>query len=518
MSDKDQEIQRLQAENARLQEELQQKLDTIASLYAERDSLTAKKAELEDALTSLKAQIAWLRRKVFGSSMSEKLPKNAADLEPTLFDTQLPEEEQEKLDAEVKEMEERNAKLIEVKAHRREVRKPVLSGTLPVKESHIYPEGVKDNPDYVEIGTEVTDKLAVIPGQLYVQRDVRHKFVLRSDLQVKDPDRQTFVIAPLPESIIPKGMAADSLLADIFIGKYMYHLPFYRQIQKYKEMGAVLSDATIGDWFAAVCTKLKPLHDALREDILQSEYIQVDESTIPVIKEEKPRKAAKEYMWAVRDAIGGAVYFHYDKGSRSGETCRKLIGAYKGAVQTDGYEVYDAYENMPGKRMLGCWAHVRRKFFEAQEEDKKHASEALVYIGKLYEIEEEMREAGLDADAIRERRQKESYPIIQDFENWMNTVSGGMSSKSLIGQAVAYANVLLPRLSRYVLDGRYNIDNNGVENAIRPLALGRLCSVQHNLPYVVQLRFSERTDRGNLTGSSVISPRSAARGTQWSAK
>ena len=473
MSSKDQEIQRLQAENARLQAVIQQKLDAIVALSAERDFLTAKKAELEEALTSLKAQVAWLRRKVFGSSMSEKLPKNASDLEPTLFDTQLPEEDQKRLDAEVKEMEQRNAKVIEVKAHRREVRKPVLSGTLPVKENHIYPEGVKDNPDYVEIGTEVTDKLAVIPGQLYVQRDVRHKFVLRSHLQIKDPGRQTFVIAPLPESIIPKGMASDSLLADIFINKYVYHLPFYRQIQKYKEMGAVLNDATMGDWFAAVCAKLRPLYDALREDVLQSEYIQVDESTIPVIKEEKPRKAAKEYMWAVRDAIGGAVYFHYDNGSRSGETCRKLIGAYKGAVQTDGYEVYDAYENMPGKRMLGCWAHVRRKFFEAQEEDKKHASEALVYIGKLYGIEEEMRTAGLDAEAIKERRQNESYPLIQDFENWMNTVSGEMSSKSLIGQAVAYANVLLPRLSRYVLDGRYNIDNNGIENAIRPLALGR---------------------------------------------
>ena len=473
MSDKDQEIQRLQAENARLQAELKQNSDAITALSAERDSLTALNAELEEALTSLKAQMAWLRRKVFGSSMSEKLPKNASELEPSLFDALLPEDEQKRLDAEVEEMEKQNARTIEVKAHRREVRRPVLSGTLPVKENHIYPEGVKDNPDYVEIGTEVTDKLAVVPGQLYVHRDIRHKFVLRSDLQMKEPERQTFVIGPLPESIIPKGMAADSLLAGIFINKYVYHLPFYRQIQKYKEMGAVLSDATIGDWFAAVCSKLKPLYDALREEIMGSVYIQVDESTIPVIKDEKPRKAAKEYMWVVRDAIGGAVYFHYDNGSRSGETCRKLIGPYTGAVQTDGYEVYDAYDNMPGKRMLGCWAHVRRKFFEAQEEDKKHASEALVYIGKLYKIEEEMRKDGLDADAIRERRQNESYPIIQEFENWMNTVSLGMSFKSLIGKAVAYANVLLPRLSRYVLDGRYNIDNNGIENAIRPLALGR---------------------------------------------
>ena len=124
---------------------------------------------------------------------------------------------------------------------------------------------------------------------------------------------------------------------------------------------------------------------------------------------------------------------------------------------------------------------------EALDEDKKHASEALVYIGKLYGIEKEMQEAGLDHDAIRERRQEESYKIIQEFENWMNSVSGRFTPKSRMGKALVYTYTLLPRLSRYVLDGRYNIDNNGVENAIRPLAIGRLCCATHNLPYVGKL-------------------------------
>ena len=124
---------------------------------------------------------------------------------------------------------------------------------------------------------------------------------------------------------------------------------------------------------------------------------------------------------------------------------------------------------------------------EALDEDKKHASEALVYIGKLYGIEKEMQEAGLDCDAIRKRRQEESYKIIQEFENWMNSVSGRFTPKSRMGKALVYTYTLLPRLSRYVLDGRYNIDNNGVENAIRPLAIGRLCAAQHNLPYVGKL-------------------------------
>ena len=123
---------------------------------------------------------------------------------------------------------------------------------------------------------------------------------------------------------------------------------------------------------------------------------------------------------------------------------------------------------------------------EALDEDKKHSSEALVYIGKLYGIEKEMQEAGLDCDAIQKRRQEESYKIIQEFENWMNSVSasGRFATKSRMGRALVYTYTLLPRLSRYVLDGRYNIDNNGVENAIRPLAIGRLCCTPHNLPYV----------------------------------
>lgn len=480
MSEKDLEIQRLReelavlsAKNENLVAEQARLLSEKARLVAEREKLQANAEEMQEVIKSLRAQMAWFRKKFFGSMSEKHLPLDPNVLEPTLFDQSLSEEEQAKLDAEVKKMEEDNAKTIEVKSHRREVRKPVLANNLPIEETHIYPEGVKDNPDYVEIGVENTDTLAIRPAQMYIKRTVRHKFVLKSKLQIENPDRNAFVIAPLPETIIPKGMASGSLLADILINKYLYHLPFYRQIQKYKELGVVLNDATVGDWFAAVCTKLRPLYDALRAEIMRSDYIQVDESTIPVMKEEKPHKAAKEYMWAVRDAVGGAVYFHYDKGSRGGDTARKLIGGYKGAVQTDGYEVYTSFEGTPGKLMLGCWAHVRRKFAEALDEDRKHASEAIIYISKLYKIEEEMREAELDYDAIKERRQKESYPIIQDFEKWMNAAADVVVPKTKMAGALVYTFALLPRLSRYVLDGRYNIDNNGIENAIRPLALGR---------------------------------------------
>jgi Chromosome segregation ATPases len=441
-----------------------------SELEARSASLEREKMELEAANASLRSAMEWLRKKLFGKMSEKHLCLDPSALEPTLFDMSLPEEEQRALGEAVAKMEGQNAKAIEVKAHKREVRKPVYSD-LPVRETHVYPEGINIE-DYVEIGVETSDSLAIIPAQIYIKRIVRHKMVLKSKLQIEDPERSSFEIAPLPDALLPKSMASESLLADILINKYLYHLPFYRQIQKYKELGVVLSDSTIGDWFSAVCGKLRPLYELLRKEIMSKDYIQVDESTLPVIDNEKHR-AVKGYMWAVRDALGGSVYFHYDFGSRSGETARKLIGGYRGAVQTDGYEVYNAYEGSPGKMMLGCWAHARRKFVEALDEDKKHASEALVYIGKLYEIESRIKESGLSPDEAKALRQKESYPVILNFEKWMGSVAVLFGKNSRMGRAVVYTYTLLPRLSRYVLDGRYHIDNNGVENAIRPLALGR---------------------------------------------
>lgn len=272
MSSKDQEILRLQAELAKLQadkikleEEGCRLKSEKAKLEEESCRLRSEKTRLEEegrklklekdkmqgVIDSLQNQMAWLRKKLFGSMSEKRLPMSPSVLEPTLFDMPLPEEEQAALDAEVKKMEEQNTKTIEVKSHKREVRKPVMRKDLPVEETHIYPEGI-NLEEYTEIGVETTDRIAIRPAVMYIDRTVRHKFVLKSSLQIKEPEKQTFIIAPMPEMIIPKGMASESLLADILIDKYVYHLPFYRVMQKYKELGVLLSDSTIGDWFAAV--------------------------------------------------------------------------------------------------------------------------------------------------------------------------------------------------------------------------------------------------------------------------
>ena len=167
------------------------------------------------------------------------------------------------------------------------------------------------------------------------------------------------------------------------------------------------------------------------------------------------------------------INFHYDLGSRTQETSRKLLYGYKGAIQTDGYNAYDQFARNKNIISLGCWAHARRKWADSLEEDKTKASEALVYINKLYHIETEAKEQNLSYDELKEKRQKEAYPIIRTFEKWMLDTAHKVLPSSRIMKAIKYTYPLLPRLSQYVNDGRYQIDNNLVENVIRPLAISR---------------------------------------------
>ena len=442
---------------------------------SEQEIIAAQAAEIErlkNKVASLEDQLYWLRKKMFGKMSEKNLPLDpAALLEPGLFDEPLTEEERASLEADIKKNEEEESRVIQVKGFERKPRKAIDTANLEVREEHIYPE-VENREEYTELDPEVTDTLVMVPAQIYVRRIIRHKLVLKSNLQIQNPDRKPFELAPLPVMPLPKCMASESLLTDIILQKFMYHMPFYRVIQKYKELGVKISDSTMNDWYAATCEKLKLLYDILKREVLSRDYIQVDESTLPVIDNEKHR-AVKGYMWCTRAVEDNLVVFHYDMGSRSYDTARKLLRGYRGTIQTDGYDAYDQFESDPHIQVIGCWAHARRKWSDALDEDKRTASEALAYINKLYHIENEAKEAGLTGDALTEKRQKESYPIILQFEKWMYETATKTSQNSRVGKAIKYTLPLMPRLGRYVNDGRFCIDNNLIENAIRPLALGR---------------------------------------------
>lgn len=446
----------------------------ITALIEEIATLKKQVSDKDDVIAKLNDELTHLRNKVFGHTSEKHLPFDPAQL--LLFDQkEMSESERAALEADVKKAEDAITYTVTRKA--KPSRKSLDDSRLEVVETHIYPDGTCDEtgklkPEYVEIGNEETRTLERVTARVFINSTVRHKVILKSDIKDRQPEGRKILIADLPLRPVPRCLAGASVLTDIVIGKFMYHLPFYRQIQQYKEAGITISDSTMGDWYEAAVERLKLLYDLLRKQILQSEYIHVDESTVPVIDNEK-HKTRKGYEWCVLDGLSGDVMFYYDRGSRAAGVARELLGGYKGNVQTDGYAAYDQFEEKSGITLHGCWAHLRRKFVEALDTDKRHATEAIVYISKLYKVESEADEAKLTAEQRKEKRVKESYPVILVFEKWMKDTYPTVLPKSRIGQAIEYAFALLPRLSRYVNDGRISIDNNPVERAIRPLALGR---------------------------------------------
>jgi transposase len=237
----------------------------------------------------------------------------------------------------------------------------------------IEPEGIDEN--WGCIGQEVTEILEHKPGEIYVRQIIRPKYVLRKELQaeqgqsVDEPkDNVRIKIASLPLLPLPCSNAGASLLAELLLGKYMYHLPFHRQIAMFKQAGVSLPASTVNGWFSASSDLLRALYYRLRELVLATDYIQVDESTVPLTYNKKG--AVKAYLWVVRSVMDKLVFFHYDNGSRVQKVVVELLHNFKGAVQTDGYDVYSIYEHKKGVLLLGCWAHARRKFTEALKEDK----------------------------------------------------------------------------------------------------------------------------------------------------
>jgi transposase len=300
--------------------------------YQQTTALQAEaNKQLTEKIDQLLSQIAWLNRQLFGRK-SEKL----ASLDPnqlSLFD------QASQQSTEV-QLEEANHQAIEhikedkaVGKSQRHNRK--LLKNLPVIEVVIEPEGI--NPEqYKRIGEERTRTLEFEPGRLYVKEIVRPKYGLKDNTKPAEEGQSSVMIAPLPLLPIYKGLPGASMLAEILLQKYEYHMPFYRQVQSFRHLGIRISESTLNGWFKPAAELLRPLYEVLKNSILQSDYIQVDETTLPVINKES-HTAQKEYLWMVRSVGDHQVFFHYDNGSRSGETADKLLKPFKGYLQSDGY-------------------------------------------------------------------------------------------------------------------------------------------------------------------------------------
>lgn len=315
----------------------------------------------------------------------------------------------------------------------------------------------------VKIGEVVTEILEYIPGKIYVKRYVRPKYAVSSE---------EIVIADLPSLPIPRGNAGPGLLAQLQVGKFVDHLPFYRQRQMFKRLGMDLAESTINDWFRATCDLLVPLYDCHKKLLLLSFYMMADETPIAVLSEDKPGATHKGYYWVYYDPLRRMVLFDYRKG-RGREGPDEMLRDFKGALQADGYSGYDHYENNPDITLLACMAHARRKFDEAKKNDHARADYALRLIQKLYDIERSAREQELTHEQRHTIRNEQARPLMEQFHSWLKDNIIQILPKSAIGIAIAYTLNLWPRLERYLEDGRYEIDNNLIENSIRPVALGR---------------------------------------------
>lgn len=337
-----------------------------------------------------------------------------------------------------------------------------LPADLPREQVILEPQ--EDVSGMKKIGEEITEELERIPGKLFVRQYVRPKYA--------KPQGEGVVIAELPVRPIDKGIPGPGLLAQIVIDKYTDHLPIHRQLQRFEREGMKLSSSTLTDWISATCALLEPLYDTLKKKVLSVDYLQVDETPIKVLDKNKKGTTHRGYHWVYHAPNERLVVFDYREG-RGREGPNQILKDFKGHLQTDGYAVYEDFDKKACITLLNCMAHARRKFDEAKDNDLAKAEYALAEIQKLYAVERKAKTDELSVAKRYELRQEKSVPVLHDLKVWMLENYKSVLPKSTIGQALHYSLERFDKLMLYTSDGRLEIDNNLVENAIRPVAIGR---------------------------------------------
>lgn len=423
--------------------------------YQEMVSKASSLSKLELDYLYLKNELEQLKRIIFGHKSERYVPANdgqlSLDFGQGLQSTQEPEPQTEEISYSRKK--------------NKPVQQPVrheLPANLPRIEITIEPE--TDLTGAKRIGEVVTEILEYNPGKLFVKKYIRPKYAM--------PREEGIKIAPMPVLPVEKSNAGPGLLAHIAVSKFVDHLPFYRQAQIFKRQGIELSESTLNGWFSSTCRLIDSLNDASRVEIQKSPYLMADETPIPVQTQDKPGATHKGYFWAYYSPVSKIVYFDYQKG-RGREGPETFLKNYAGTIQTDGYAAYNIFETRPGITLLACMAHARRKFEHALDNDRARAAYALKQFHTLYEIERQCREGGYTHEQRFEIRQKEALPVMQGMDAWLKKEITHTLPKSSIGEAMAYTLSLWQRLKRYLDNGMYEIDNNLIENTIRPIAIGR---------------------------------------------
>lgn len=412
-------------------------------------------SEKENLLQNKDAYIEQLKRIAFGSR-SERFKKQPVDeSQLSLSFEELDKQNENSTDKTVKEVVSYTRK----KASNHKGRNK-LPENLSTQEIIIEPkestEGLK------KIGEERTEILEYTPAQFFKIILIRPKY--------EKPNQEGVLIADMPSRPIEKCLAGNQLLTSILVNKYVDHLPLYRQREIFKRADIEIAPSTIDTWVQKLGTLLTPLYDSMVNVIKNDHYLQADETPTRVLDKDKKGKAHKGYYWVYHSPLKRMVVFDYQKG-RDKDAPKKILDEFEGYLQTDGYQSYTQFKNKEEVTHLACWAHARRYFEKALDQDRIRAEFAMECIQKLYAIEREIAE--LKPEEKKKVRLKKSLPIINTFGEWIANESKQVLPKSLIGKAFQYAVNLWDSLQAYLYNGKLQIDNNAIENSIRPNALGR---------------------------------------------
>ena len=317
----------------------------------------------------------------------------------------------------------------------------------------------------VRIGETIREQLDYTPSSIFVREIAQQTYVCRSCEQAgHDPQ---FARPEFPPEVVARSGVGAGLLAQIIVSKYVDHLPLYRQESIFSRQGWMVSRTRLCDLLSECATRLMPLYQLMQTRLRQSLVIQADETPVTLLR---PNRTA--YAWVyLGDATQPYTLFDFTPG-RGEEYPSQFLADFTGDLQCDGYSGYNAVHGQ-GTRPLGCWAHVRRKFVDAQKNNPAKASEALASIRTLYAVENELQKQKLTGEAAVVYRQSRAGPILQKFGEWLAKEVPLALPKSPYGEALTYATNQWPTLIRYPSDASFSIDNNAAERAIRPLAVGR---------------------------------------------
>ena len=445
-------------------------METVTISKVEYESLIAEKAHLERQVDYLLEQMRLARHRQFGSS-SEKSEYDAEQLnlfnEAEIFAT-----------PEVVEPE-----LVEVEKHYRKrtrLTTDKFPDDIPVEiVEHELPESEQACPQCGEslhvMGRETIRKeLVIIPARVKIREHVRNTYACRHCEQTNTT--VPVIQAPVPKAVIPGGFASPEAVAHVMTQKFVMGVPLYRQEQEWQRQGIKLSRQTISNWvIRATENWLVPIYEALKTQLLSREVLHADETTLQVLREPGKTAQSKSYMWLYRtggDAETPIVLYEYQP-DRKALRAQEFLKPFQGYLHADGYEGYHRLQD--SIKVVGCWAHARRKFDEALKSAPEQGREGSLslagkrYCDRLFDLERNF--AGLSADQRYARRQEASKPLMEEFFAWAET--SGALPKTLIGKAVHYLLSQRKYLERYLLDGRLEISNNRAERSMKPFVIGR---------------------------------------------